>query len=134
MPGKECKFNVELNKVDVDKKVAYGWAYVSKKAGETVIDVSGQTWPMGEVTKTAHQFAVECRDGGLMHVLKGVATMVESVVFSAELQKSLGIDLGQEGWFVGFRIDDDTVLKGIEDGTYSMFSIGGTGIEEMIDA
>lgn len=124
-------FKGELDKVDAVRKIAYGFAYVCKKDGETVVDHSGQTWDIAEVEKTAHQFVCDCRVGGESHITKGGATLVESVVFTKELQKALGIDLGLEGWLVGFKITDEALLEKVQKGELSMFSIGGFGtIEE----
>ena len=66
-------------------------------------------------------------------IYKGGAELVESVVFSKALQDALGIDLGCEGWFGGFRITDENLLAKIEKGEYSMFSIGGSGIRETFE-
>lgn len=122
-----------FSKVDSDKRVAYGWAYVSKVNGEDVVDHSGDVWDINEVRKTAHEFLLECRVGGEGHVTKGGAELVESIVFTKELQDSIGINLDKEGWFVGFRITDEELLQKVQNGTYSMFSIGGTGTREKID-
>lgn len=132
MPKKsQIIFKGEFTEVDATQRIAYGWAYVSKSGGKEVVDYSGQTWPIEEVEKTAHQFVCDCRVGGESHILKGGAELVESLVFSAEVQKALGIDLGKEGWFVGFRITDDALLEKVQKGELSMFSIGGVGyIEE----
>ena len=61
------------------------------------------------------------------------AQVVESVVLSADLQKALGIDMPYEGWFIGVKIHDANVWKKIEDGEYTGFSIGGSGIREAYD-
>lgn len=37
------------------------------------------------------------------------------------------------GWWVGFKVMDETVWKGVKDGTYSMFSIRGSGTRTAID-
>ena len=125
-------FKGALDKVDKKNKVAYGWAYVAEKGATEVIDHSGDVWPIAELEKTAHQFVVDCRVGKDSHSGEQKATLVESMVFTKELQEALGIDLEKVGWFVGFRIEDDAVLKQIEDGELAMFSIGGTGTREEI--
>ena len=134
MSGKQIILKTEFTKVDPVKKVCYGWAYVSKSDDAVVVDHSGQTWGIDEVLKTAHQFITDCRVGGESHVYKGGATLVESLVLSKSVQEALGIDLGKEGWFVGFRIDDDALLDKIVKGELKMFSIGGIGEEEFLDA
>jgi len=122
-----------LSKVDKARRCAYGWGYVYKENGEEVIDHSEQSINDEEMlVKAVHDFVSECRVGGETHIKKGVAELVESIVFTETLQKALGIDLGKCGWFVGFRILDDDVLEKIEKGDYQMFSIGGTGILEEV--
>lgn len=131
-------FKGTLEQVDTVHKVAYGWAYVSKKGNSVVEDHSGDTWDITEVEKTAHDFVCECRVGGESHIFKGGAELVESMVFSKVLQEALGIDIKKdgesvEGWFVGFRITDTDLLDKVEKGELSMFSIGGSGIREEED-
>lgn len=130
-------FKGELSSVNKEHKTAYGWAYVCKKGSSVVEDHSGDTWDIKEVEKTAHEFVLECRVGGESHIVKGGAELVESMVFSRELQDALEIDIKKdgesvEGWFVGFRINDEELLQKVETGELPMFSIGGTGIREEI--
>jgi len=130
-------FKGELSTVDKQHKTAYGWAYVSKKGSNAVVDHSGDTWDISEVEKTAHQFVLDCRVGGESHIVKGGAELVESIVLSKAVQDALGIDVKKdgesvEGWFVGFRITDDELLAKVEKGELTMFSIGGTGVREEV--
>jgi hypothetical protein len=130
-------FKSELEILDPVTKIAYGWSYVSKKGSGVVVDHSGQEWDIAEVEKTAHEFVCDCRVGGESHVTKGGAELVESIVFSRELQDALGIDIKKdgasvEGWFTGFRITDPALLAKVESGELSMLSIGGTGIIEEV--
>jgi len=129
-------FKGELKKVDPVHKIAYGFAYVCKRGGETVVDHSGDIWPIEEVEKTAHEF-ISCRVGGESHESTGGAELVASIVFDKTVQDALGIDIKKdgesvEGWFVGFRITDPELLEKVEKGELSMFSIGGTGTREEI--
>jgi hypothetical protein len=131
-------FKGSLDKVDPVSKVAYGWAYIAKKGSEVVIDHSGQDWPIEEVEKTAHAFVTDCRVGGESHMTKGGAELVESIVFTKALQDALGIDIKKdgesvEGWFVGFRITDASLLEKVQKGDLPMFSIGGSGIVEEVE-
>lgn len=135
MPKSTVIFKGELSSVSKKHKVAYGWSYVSKKGDKTVKDHSGQVWSIDQVEKTAHQFVIDCRVGGESHIFKGGAELVESMVFTREVQDALGIDIQKdgesvEGWFVGFRITDDDLLEKVQKGELTMFSIGGTGIIE----
>lgn len=132
MPDAKVVLKTQVESVDIAKKVAYGWAYVSSCNDEIVVDHSGQVWPIEEVVKTAQHFVCDCRVGGEMHITKGGATLVESIVFTKDIQKALGIDLKKEGWFVGFRIDDEVLLEKIKKGDLGMLSIGGVGLEQEI--
>jgi hypothetical protein len=123
-------FKGKLDKVDTVQKVAYGWAYVSEEGNKEVVDHSGDVWPIAELEKSAHDFVIDCRVGKAMHSGDQKAVLVESIVFTKEKQDALGIDLKKVGWFVGFRIQDEDVLKQIEDGELAMFSIGGSGTRE----
>jgi hypothetical protein len=123
----------EFVKVNKATKTAWGWFYVSKENGEYVPDYSGDTWDIEDVQKTAHDFVCECRVGGEAHIFKGGAELVESIVFTKELQDILGIDLNKEGWFGAFRILDPDLLEKVEKRDYLMFSIGGTGLREEVE-
>jgi len=131
MPDLVFKFGVD--RVEKKARTVYGWAYVSKENGKEVVDHSGDTWSPAELMKTAHDFVLRCRVGGADHLGKAVSELVESVVFTKDIQDALGIDLGKEGWFVGFRVNDDDVLARVEAGELAMFSIGGKGTREAVD-
>ena len=51
--------------------------------------------------------------------------MVESMFFSRDLQKALGIDLGKVGWMIGYKPNDPALLAAAKRGDFPMFSIGG---------
>lgn len=78
--------------------------------------------------KAAYRFVKFYRDGSDNHERGGIGTMIESMMFTKEKAKALGIPDGMmpEGWWVGFEVSDDDVWKKIKDGTYKMFSIEGT--------
>jgi len=125
-------FKGKIDKVDAEQRVVYGWAYVSEEGDMEVVDHSGDGWSIAELEKSAHNFVIECRVGKAKHKGDQKSTLVESMVFTKEKQAALGIDLKKVGWFVGFRIHDEDVLKQIESGELTMFSIGGTGTREAV--
>ena len=57
-----------------------------------------------------------------------VGEVVESIVFTQDLQKALGIDLGRVGWFIGMHVPDQAIWKQIRAGTMGAFSIGARGV------
>jgi hypothetical protein len=114
-------------KRDDEKRIVYGWASVAKKAGVDVRDRQDDLWDMEEMTETAHDFMKNQRVLKQMHAGEQRGFVVESVLFSAELQKALGIDLGMEGWFVGVHVPDDETWSKVQSGELQAFSIGGSG-------
>lgn len=110
-----------------DQRLVFGWASISTNKGEEVIDKQGHIIAPDELEKAAYDFVLYSRSQGDKHIRKGVGRLVESMVFTKQKQDVLGIDLGLEGWFVGFRVDDDATWDGIKKGGLPEFSIGGRG-------
>lgn len=120
-------------KVDEDRQLVFGWASVCTQDGQAVIDKQGDIIPPDELENAAYEFNLYCRKQGDMHDRLGVGRLVESMVFTAEKQAALGIDLGMEGWWVGFKVDDPAVWKRIKAGDLPEFSIGGKATRENVD-
>lgn len=123
-----------ITKIDEDMRVVWGWANVYEEAGKAVVDSHGDTIDEKEVVRAAHAFVCNIRDGMVMHGTRKIGTIVESLVFSHDVQKALGIDLGKAGWFIGMKVDDADVWKSVKDGKYRAFSFGGKAMREAIDA
>jgi hypothetical protein len=121
----------QIVKIDDDKRLVFGWASIIKDAdGRVLIDRQDDFIDSeDELEKSAYHYVLNSRDGGEMHVRKGVSTVVESVVFTKEKQEALGIPEGTMpvGWWVGFRVDDDDVWTAVKKGDYIGFSVHGTG-------
>lgn len=134
--GSDFSTEFEITKIDTDKRLAFGWASIGATAdGKTVSDRQGdEIHSADEIEKAAYDFVVDCRDGGEMHVRKGVGTMVESFVSTPEKWEKMGIPEGvlPVGWWVGFRVTDDGVWENVKKGRYKMFSVHGRGKREEI--
>jgi len=126
----EIEFDV--CKTAEDKQLVFGWASVCSIDGVAVVDKQGDIIPEDEMEEAAYNFALYCRKQGDMHERMGVGRMVESIAFTKEKQQALGVDLGQTGWWVGFRVDDVGVWKRIKDGSLPEFSIGGKAVREAV--
>lgn len=126
-------FEGPITKVDMKHRLVFGWAYVSKDADGTVLvdsqdDYIDDDW---ELEKAAYEYVVKSRDGSDTHVVKGLATLVESVVFTKEKSKAMGLgDNVPTGWWVGLRITNDRLLEKVQSGDYTSFSIGGKGLRK----
>ena len=121
-------------KIDEEKKLVFGWASVIKDAQDKVLLDRQDDFidSEDELEKAAYEYVLKSRDGGEMHIRKGVSTMVESVVLSKEKQAALGIPSGTIpiGWWVGFKVNDDRVWGEVKKGGYVGFSVHGTGKRE----
>lgn len=125
----------EIAKTEIDKQQIFGWASVISENGSPVEDTQGDIISESDLEKSAYSFALNSRNAGEMHQrTRGVGRMIESMVFTPEKQKALGISLGKVGWWVGFKIDDPDVWEKIKSGEYKSFSIGGKGRRIPIDS
>lgn len=120
----------QITKLNEEQQIVYGWASVVTEKGEPVVDSQGDIIDIQDLSKAVHDFMAVSRQGKLMHVGKRVGEIVESLVFTSELQKAMGIDLQKEGWFVGYKVHDPEVWKAVKSGKYKAFSIGGFGERE----
>ena len=122
-------------KSDDDRRLVFGWASVAVRVGGEVIeDYQDDVIDIGDLERAAYEYTADFGTAGEMHERGGVGRLVESVVFTKEKAAAMGIPDGHmpEGWWVGFRIDDDEVWQKVKDGTYQMFSIEGTATREEI--
>jgi cation transport regulator ChaB len=123
----------EVAKADADQNLVFGWLSVATKGNDLVVDTEGHVIRPEVLERAAYDFVVKSRLAGEMHRRIGIGNgLVESMMFTEEKQKALGIDLGKVGLWVGFRVDDEAFAK-VKDGTYRAFSLGGTGILRSLD-
>jgi len=117
----------EISKVDEDRNLVFGWAYVAEKAdGQTVVDHSDEFAKADAVERMAYEYVLLKRAGGEMHSGRIVGDLVESVVTTREKQRAMGLSSGAlpVGHWVGFRVKPDVFAK-VKNGTYKALSIGG---------
>lgn len=124
-----------VTKIDEDRNLVFGWAYVSvRKDGQQVIDHSEEMVEIGELEDAAYVFNLEFRESGVMHKGEAVGRLVESIVITPQKLGNMGLQKNAlpMGWWVGFYIDDDEVFAKVKDGTYPMFSIQGRALREEV--
>lgn len=113
---------------DDESRVVTAWASVVEKGGELVEDHEGDVIFPEDLEQAAWAFVANVRRAGLNHeVSSGIGGLVGSMVFTREVQKSLGIDLGKVGWLVQFHVEDDEVWQKIKIGELPMMSVHGHG-------
>lgn len=123
-----AKGRFKIFKSDDEKMLAFGWASISMRVdGELIEDWQKDIVEPGELEKAAYDYVRLYREGGEMHERGGAAVLIESVVFTEEKMRAMGIPSGilPVGWWIGFKVTDREVWKKVKDGTYQMFSIEG---------
>lgn len=129
---------VPITKTNDELQVVYGWASVTKVNGAAVVDLQDDVIETTELVKAVQDFMLDSRKGGIMH-MRGddgpvvIGAVVESIVLTEDVQKTLGIDLGREGWFIGIKVMHESVWKMVKDGKLKAFSIGGSGARVPIE-
>lgn len=135
-PSDISKRKFRITKSDDDRMLAFGWASVSMRVdGEIIEDWQQDIVEPEELENAAYRFVELYREGGEMHERGGAAVLIESVVFTEEKMKAIGISSGTlpVGWWIGFKVLDEEVWKKVKDGTYSMFSIEGEAKREEVE-
>ncbi|NDO18810.1 hypothetical protein FMM68_03970 [Lachnospiraceae bacterium MD329] len=136
-PTNVIKGRFEVKETDEEKQLAFGWANVAIRAdGEQIEDWQGDMIDIDELEQAVYNYVELYRDGGEMHERGGVAVLVESMVFTKEKLKYLGLSENAlpDGWWVGFKVNDKDVWEKVKDGTYEMFSIEGTAVREEVES
>jgi len=125
----ETHLLLKFKETNTDKNLVFGWASVAETSdGSVVKDLQDDIIKVEELEKGAYRFVKNSRTAGEMHERIGVGSLVESMVFTKDKQKALGIPEGTMpvGWWVGFEVTPDVFAK-IKSGEYKAFSIGGRG-------
>ena len=133
---------VNLVKFKADKQQVFGWACVAEdwtKVGnrwelKPLIDWQQDIVSSDFMEDMAYKYVISYRDSGEMHVSSGVATCIESMAFTLEKQKLLGIPPGivPVGWWIGLHVTDPIVWAKIKEGKLKAFSIEGSAVRENV--
>lgn len=122
--------SVKVSKVDASQHLVFGWLSVCRdKDGNLVEDSQGHVIHPEDLEPAVYDYNLKTRTAGDMHVYLGVGALVESVMFTAEKMEAMGIPPGllPQGWWVGYKIEDEDTWARIVNGELAMLSIGGSG-------
>lgn len=124
---------IEVEKVDPDQMMMFGWASVCQIDGVDVVDKQDDLIAVEEIEKGAYDFVLYSRQHGDMHQQVGTGRLVESCVFTQEKATkgliALDPENGQQifGWWTGFKIDEPKLWEAHKRGERPELSIGGRG-------
>lgn len=124
----ESRITFEMKKADPDQRLIFGWASVVTKDGRPIVDHQNDVIPVDELEKAFYDYVLSARQHGHMHSNIGTGRLVECMVFTKQKQDLLGIDLGFEGAWVGYLVDDERVWASHKRGELPEFSIGGMAV------
>ena len=129
----------DIAKVDKEHRQVFGWASVTERNGEPVVDLQKDYIGTDDLEQAAYDYVLDSRVGGEMHQRVGksspkhVATLIESFVVTPEKVEKLGLPPGSlpNGWWIGFQIPKDEtgdqIWGDVKKGKYAGFSIHGVG-------
>lgn len=128
-------FPLEITKRDDERRMVFGFAKFSEdpeNRGYLLIDKQDDVITPEDLEDSAYEYVLHSRDSGEMHVSKGSATLVESVVITPEKLEAWGLkgDSVPIAWWTGYHVHE--VEKGqpdpfdkIKKGEYTAFSVEG---------
>jgi len=125
-------FQADITKIDKDQQLVFGWVTITDIDHKPLVDTQGDLITPADMEKMAYAYVADVRHMGVMHEKVGGGELVESIVFTAEKQKALGIDLGRSGWWIGFHVTSPEVWARVKSGELAAFSIHGKGIRTKI--
>ena len=137
--GLDVTWSGEFSKVDSDKREVFGWASVVELDGKPVVDRQGDLISPDEIERAAYQYVMKSRKGGHQHRRDGehpfhASDMIESVVFTPEKISKMGLpDSFPVGWWVGYKVNDDSTWALVKKGDVTGFSIHGKGKRQAVD-
>lgn len=131
----EIMLDFVIQKIEPDQRKVFGWASVCALDGKLIVDKQDDIIHIEDLEPAAHDFTLYSRTQGDMHTDIGVGRLIESIIFD-QAKRDAGVvakdDQGRviDGWWVGFRVDDDDVWEAHKSGARLEFSIGGRAKRE----
>ena len=121
----------DICKVNKDLGIIYGFAMVTKEAGEEHFDTQGDAIDDDGMIEATLDFALSKRTGCVMHERDEMGKVVQKgeipfmFPLTPEIADALEITTKRHGLLIGYKPDDPDILQKAIDGTFAGFSIGG---------
>jgi hypothetical protein len=130
----EVRISFDVQKMDEDQRLVFGWASIVEKAGKLIVDKQDDIILPADLEAAAYDYVLDARKADDMHTAAPTARLVESIVFTLEKQEHLGIVVKDEdgdqivGWWCGWYVDSDAQWALIKSGARPELSIGGSSV------
>jgi len=121
--------NGEFIKVSLEHGLVFGYAIVSKIAGEPYFDLHGDHIPEDALLAASVDFMQNSRVAKEMHQGEEKGTVVFAFPLISDVAKSLGISTEKTGLLIAMKPDSPEMLAKFASGEYTGFSIGGEYVE-----
>ncbi len=129
-------YKCDFEKVDDERRLVWGWAYVVDDGGAPVVDHSGDfvdNLALPAFEDAVYEYVLKSRQADEMHErFDDVAVLVESVMVTPDKLDAMGLSGDRTGWWVGYRVTRDEVWEKVKNGTYGGLSIRGRGRREAL--
>lgn len=134
--GASWSLPFRIEKAEPDRQLIFGWASVSERNGQLIIDKQGDIILPDDLELAAYDYVLTSREHDDMHTSQVSGRLVESMVFTKEKQKRLGIHgllkdaqgrVLDTAWWCGWRIDSPELWAAHKRGERPELSIGGRG-------
>lgn len=116
-------------KVEEELGIVFGWAMTPTAKGADYVDLHGDVIDAESMVKVAADFMAGKRAQDVMHDESPDGTVIFGMPLTKEIAGAFGIETDTTGLMVGIKPSAE-VLEKFKDGTYTGFSIGGTGVRE----
>jgi hypothetical protein len=122
----------KLHVFKVDKKhgLILGWAIISKVGGEEYFDLQGDHIPEEAMFDASVDFMRKRRTMKLMHKGEKKGEILFAWPLTTEVAKAMGLQSDVTGLMIAAKPASAKVLKDVEDGKLTGFSIGGRRVED----
>jgi len=119
----------QVANVSEELGLVFGWAIVSKDAGQPYFDTQGDHIPEESMLKAAADFMSNSRMAKEMHTGDQIGSVVFAWPMTAQIAKAMGVSSGKTGLMVAVKVSP-MVLEKFRTGVLTGFSIGGQRLLE----
>ena len=126
MANQGKNLDVQIQKVDADLGLVFGYAIVCKNGGEEYFDLQGDHIPEQAMLESTFAYMSGSRVAKDSHQGDAIGQVVYGFPLTDEISKSLGITVEKTGFVIGMRPRSD-IMEKFASGEYTGFSIGGRG-------